>query len=254
MELAEPNIAQAFARCLEAGAERVVVSLLFLSPGRHATSDIPRIVQQAAGNTPFIITDPLGVDDLLVQLMLKRVDEAKVFAAIDAANTEDPEGKAVIYGHRMSAKLVQFAPDASLALQIAVRSQHIRRWEIPRDSFPATRQGYHQWRRRLYDFHAETASTLLADLGHDSALCDRVAALLRKQDLGSDSEAQTLEDIACLVFIEHYFAEFASKHDRQKLVRILQKTWGKMSEPAHLAALRLDLLPELAGLVQEALA
>jgi hypothetical protein len=253
MELAEPTIAQAFSRCVKAGAERVIVSLFFLSPGRHATSDIPRMVSEASGGTSYLIAGPLGVDDLLIQLMLKRVDETKAYDAIDAANAEDPGGDALLYGQRMSTRLQEFAPSASLALRIAARSQHIRRWEIPRDSFPATRQGYHEWRRRLYDFHGDTASALLRGLGHDESFCRRVGSLLRKEGLQVDFEAQALEDIACLVFLEYYFLNFAARHDRDKLLRILQRTWGKMSEAAQNAALKLDLSAGLKELIAAAL-
>ena len=72
----------------------------------------------------------------------------KVFDAIDHANAQDPrsvevDGKPVpanlIYGQRMSDELARFAPDASDALQIAARGQHIERWIIPRADFPRTR-------------------------------------------------------------------------------------------------------------------
>jgi hypothetical protein len=253
MELAEPTIAHAFSRCVSAGAERVIVSQFFLSPGRHATRDIPRMVQEAAGDVPYLISGPLGVDEQIVQLMLKRIDEAKAYAAIDSENAEDPSGEALIYGQRMSAKLAEFAPSTSLALRIAVRSQHIRRWEIPRDSYPATRQGYHQWRRALYEFHADTARALLHKLGYNDDLCARVGDLLRKQNLKQDPDAQILEDVACLVFLQHYFADFAIRHERDKLVRIVRKTWGKMSAPGQDAALELDLPADLSEIVVAAL-
>src|SRR5207248_837243 len=43
MELAEPSIATAFARCVERGATMVVVFPYFLLPGRHWNDDIPRL-------------------------------------------------------------------------------------------------------------------------------------------------------------------------------------------------------------------
>ena len=254
MELAEPSIAHAFERCRAAGAERVIVSLFFLAPGRHASSDIPRMVEEAAAGMSFLITEPLGIDKLMIELMGKRVVEAKAYAAIDVVNSDDPSGEAVVYGQRMSVRLAKFAPAASLALRIAARSQHIRRWEIPRDRYPAGRQGYHQWRRALYDFHAETAGGVLRELGHEQSLIDRVGQLLRKQGLRVDSETQVLEDVACLVFLEHYFADFIKKHERKKLIPIVQRTWAKMSEAAQAEALRMDLPPMAGELVAAALA
>jgi len=52
-------------------------------------------------------------------------------------------------------------------------------------------------------------------------------------------EAQLLEDVICLVFLEHYFAEFAKGHDEEKVIGILRKTWRKMSDRGHEAALKL---------------
>ena len=79
MELAEPTIAQAFARCVEQGAKRVVIHPYFLSPGRHSTSDIPRLAAKAAENHPGVeltITEPLGVDTRINEVILLRIQEA----------------------------------------------------------------------------------------------------------------------------------------------------------------------------------
>lgn len=76
MELAEPSIATAFDRCVARGAQRVVVCPFFLGPGKHWTSDIPRLAADAAGKHPgtdYHVTPPLGIDDLLLDLMQKRI-------------------------------------------------------------------------------------------------------------------------------------------------------------------------------------
>src|SRR5947207_3136659 len=76
MELAEPSIASAYARCVERGASRVVVCPFFLGPGKHWTSDIPRLTAEAAANFPgtkFHVSPPLGMDDLILDLLEKRV-------------------------------------------------------------------------------------------------------------------------------------------------------------------------------------
>ncbi len=77
MELAEPTIAQAFDRCVAQGANFVVVHPYFLAPGRHSTSDIPRMVAEAAAAHPgirFHITQPLGLDEKIISLMVERID------------------------------------------------------------------------------------------------------------------------------------------------------------------------------------
>lgn len=182
-----------------------------------------------------------------------------VLAAIDAANAADPrltgDGEPVelVYGRRMSAALEALAPDASELLRIAARGQHIERWTSPRDSFSRDRVGYLKWRTALKDYHARRVGELMAAAGYGDDEIARVAALLRKEKLKYDREAQTLEDVACIVFLENYFAEFAKDYDEEKLVAILRKTWAKMSPAGHRAALALSLPPRAQALIETAL-
>jgi hypothetical protein len=94
----------------------------------------------------------------------------------------------------------------------------------------------------------------MQDVGYDDATVSRVQALLKKQHLKTDPEAQLLEDVVCLVFLENYFADFAREHEEEKVIGIVRKTWGKMSERGRAAALRLELPEEARRLVQHALA
>ncbi len=187
---------------------------------------------------------------------------ARALEAIDAANREDPETvevdggrepRELVYGRRMSAWLERLLPDASEPLQIAVRAQHIRRWTSPRAAYPEGRAGYKKWRSELARMHAELAAQIAAEAGYDEAACARVRDLVQKRRLHTDAEARVLEDCACLVFLEHYFADFQPKHDRAKVIDILRKTWAKMSPAAHQAALALPLAPVERALVEEAL-
>ncbi|MET0355484.1 MAG: DUF4202 domain-containing protein [Cellvibrio sp.] len=182
--------------------------------------------------------------------------------AFDAANAQDPNteivnGKAVpkelIYSQRMTEQLHKFLPDASEALQLAARSQHICRWKIPRSDYPMDRQGYKKWRLDLAVFHGETAGKILQENGYDENLIQRVKDLLLKRSLKRDGEVQALEDVVCLVFLEFYLDDFASKHDEAKLIDIIQKTWNKMSEAGHAAALKLPLSNAMLTLVTKAL-
>ncbi|HVD60671.1 MAG TPA: CbiX/SirB N-terminal domain-containing protein [Gemmatimonadaceae bacterium] len=75
MELAEPTIAEGFANCVEAGANEVIVFPYMLSPGRHSTTDIPRMVNAAAANHPgvtFSVTPPFGIEEKLGEIILAR--------------------------------------------------------------------------------------------------------------------------------------------------------------------------------------
>ena len=167
---------------------------------------------------------------------------AAAIAEIDAVNAEDPSREpqggevgaplapsALLYGQRMSGWLLRLAPDAPEELRLAARAQHIARWRIPRKEFPEGRDGYLAWRSALAWFHAETAGEIMARLGYDRGAIDRVADLLQKKRLKRDSDVQTLEDAACLVFLETQFAAFAAKHPDDKVIDILRKTAAKMS-------------------------
>jgi sirohydrochlorin ferrochelatase len=75
LEIAEPSIAEGFAACVRAGAREVVAVPYFLSPGRHADEDVPREVAAAAEAHPDVryrVAPPLGPDELLLQLIVKR--------------------------------------------------------------------------------------------------------------------------------------------------------------------------------------
>lgn len=187
---------------------------------------------------------------------------ALTLAAFDAANAQDPNSetingvkiaKELIYGQRMSEKLHAFEPDAALELQLAARSQHICRWQIPRSNYPMDRQGYKRWRLELAAFHGETAGHIMAANGYSDAEIQRVKDLLLKRSLKRDPQVQTLEDVVCLVFLEFYMEEFASKHDEAKLIDIIQKTWNKMSDRGHQAALQLPLPEAILTLISKAL-
>jgi hypothetical protein len=192
---------------------------------------------------------------------MARLDEA--FRRFDEANGDDPNmetvdgapvPKELVYGQRMSARLDAFAPDAPESVKLAARAQHIRRWEVPRDSYPEGRAGYLKWRTDLYKRHGDIAGEIMAEVGYDEETIERVKTLLRKRGLKTDPEVQLLEDVICLVFLEHYFHDFASKHDEEKLIPIVQKTWKKMTERAHQAALALDYDEGDLAIIQKALA
>lgn len=190
-----------------------------------------------------------------------RLSEA--FRLFDAANSEDPNQepdetgqlvpKEVLYAQRMSACLARVAPAAPEAVQLAARAQHIRRWAIPRQDFPLTRPGYHQWRNALKHYHAELAGQLLTRAGYEPALIARVQELLQKLRLKDDPEMQLLEDVICLVFLEYYFLPFAAQHPEEKIMEIIRKTWPKMTARGHALALQLPFTPEARALVAKAL-
>lgn len=194
-------------------------------------------------------------------------------AAIDAAHAKDPRRVQVKiggddgdendmeevpfelqYARRMSEFLKRLEPDASAVLRLAVRAQHFRRWEVPRDSYAPNKQGYHSWRTALKKRQAEQVAQLCRECGYGPAEADRVGALIRKENLRSDDEAQTLEDVACLVFLDDQLDEFERAFDEDKTVSILRKTWAKMSDAGHELALQLSMSDRARGLVEKAVA
>lgn len=183
-------------------------------------------------------------------------------ARFDAANAEDPNRetygsvvypKELLYAQRMTTWLDKLAPDASEALRLAARCQHIQRWTIPRRTYPMDRRGYLRWRTTLAKFHAATAGEILRDVGYDQQTIRRVQTLLSKAGLEHDPEMQCLEDVICLVFLENYFADFANQHDQAKVIDIMQKTWKKMSPRGREVALTLVLPDAARQLIEQAL-
>jgi hypothetical protein len=186
-----------------------------------------------------------------------------VIAAIDVANAADPniiefEGQAepaeLVYGRRMSATLARMAPHASEPLRIAARGQHIERWRLARKSYPDGRAGYLRWRKDAKEIHARRLGDIMANAGYGAGDVDRVGALVRKERLKLDAEAQLLEDVVCVVFLEHYLTPFMAKTEPAKLPGILAKTWKKMSDFGHAEALKLNVPPDVLRLLEQGLA
>lgn len=184
-------------------------------------------------------------------------------AALNAAHEQDPQRRhhdgserAVerVWCDSVAKWVRRLAPEASTALRIAAHAQHLERWRDPRSAWPAGRAGYLRWRKAQQRRHAERAQVVLAAAGFESALIERVQQLIRKERLAMDPEAATLEDAACLTFIELDLPDFSDRHERADVLRILSKTWLKMSPAGREAALAMTLPASSAGLIEEALA
>jgi hypothetical protein len=171
----------------------------------------------------------------------------------DKQNARDPNRKELVYAQRMTQWLEKLHPNASEPLRLAARCQHLRRWEIPRNSFPMDRTGYLKWRKTLYQFHADAAAEILRQVGYDDATISQVQSLLKKEKLKADPEMQTLEDVICLVFLENHFSDFAAEHDQQKIINIIRRTWAKMSPAGQAAARTLKYSSRDLTLIQRAL-
>jgi len=181
---------------------------------------------------------------------------------IDEAHAQDPKMVTVNgqnipyelhYAQQMTRYLLLRCPSASPTLRVAIRAQHFRRWEIPRDSYPMTKVGYLSWRAFLKKRQAELASAICIGSNFTQEEANEVAKLIRKEGLKNNEETQILEDVACLVFLDDQFEAFEKEHDEGKIIDILKKTWGKMSDEGHELALKIPMSDASKELIGKAL-
>ncbi|MCE8031352.1 DUF4202 domain-containing protein [Halomonas daqingensis] len=187
----------------------------------------------------------------------------RAMTELDALHAQDPrqvevEGETLPlelwHAGRMSAWLERVVEAPSELVQLAVRSQHLQRWEVPRSEYPEGRVGYLTWRRDQGKRAGETTARVMEAAGYSAEEAAEVSRMIRKQGLGRDPGTQAVEDCACLVFLENYFADFSKQVEHDHLVRIVQMTWKKMSPKAHELALTLPMSAEARAVVEEALA
>jgi hypothetical protein len=194
------------------------------------------------------------------------MDEKKIeiaFELFDNYNSKDPKQysfdgevypQELFFALQVHNWIKKLDPNASEPLLLASRCQHLGRWEVPRETYPDGKAGYLNWRSNLAKYHAEKASQILSQIGYDTDTINKVQHIVLKQQLKSDQDVQTMENALCLVFLEFELEDFMTKHDDAKLIRILQKSWGKMSEPGRAAALTLNYSEKGSELIKKALA
>jgi len=188
---------------------------------------------------------------------------AEACRRFDLRNAEDPnpestdgrpQPRELVQARRLTDWVLKLAPQASEALRLAARCQHLRRWMISRDRYPMTRAGYLEWRATLKEFHADQSAAVLREVGYAEPTIARVRDLNLKRNLATDPEMQILEDALCLSFLEWQFAELARKTDEEKTVNALRKSWRKMSPAAREQALKLPYGDVERRLLERALA
>ena len=192
--------------------------------------------------------------------MMTRLEQA--FALFDDYNKQDPhiltwEGKQYpaeyFYALQLYNWVKKLKPAAEEPLLLASRSQHIGRWKIPRERFPMNKAGYLNWRSTLSKFHAATAAELMKTAGYEENVINQVQPIILKENIKANDEVQVMENALCLVFLEFQFDDFLRKHDENKVVRIIQKSWKKMSPPGRDAALQLTYDEKAQTLIEKAL-
>jgi hypothetical protein len=187
---------------------------------------------------------------------------ARALAAIDLANAGDPatvvvdgepRPKEQAHAELMTAWVQRLDPDACDAQLLAARAHHLRRWSIPRSSYPDGRAGYLRWRNALKQQHARDVGDILTREGYEPEVIARVQQIVRKDGLGRDPMVQTHEDALCLVFLDTQLLDLAATQGEDKTVEIIRKTVAKMSERGIAAARTLELPPAGAALVERAM-
>ncbi|MDB4923155.1 DUF4202 domain-containing protein [Mucilaginibacter sp.] len=174
----------------------------------------------------------------------------KAFELFDAYNKQDPrsftwesvsEPQEYFFAVKLYEWVLKLDPDADEELLLASRSQHIGRWEIPREDYPDGREPYLKWRKDLALHHAAIAGRLMKEVGYGEETLDRVKQIILKQRIKVDPDVQTMENALCLVFLELQYEEFRKKHEQEpeKIINILRKSLLKMDENGHRLALKL---------------
>lgn len=133
--------------------------------------------------------------------------------------------------------LQQLNSSPSPALRLAAHCQHLRRFAYPRDAFAAGRDGYLAWRTHAAQQAADESAGIMRQSGIDETLVAQVVAIMTKQDRRHRADVQTMEDALCLSFLRLDALEFAAKHESTEVLKILRRTWLKMSPAAHELAL-----------------
>jgi hypothetical protein len=145
-------------------------------------------------------------------------------------------------------------PTPSSALMLACHCQHLGRFGSPRDEFPAGREGYRAWRVEAARRSAAEAARILTNLGFEAEFVEAVSAIVTKRGRGQNPDVQAMEDALCLSFLTLDAPEFAGRHSEPEMLRIVQRTWLKMSERSRTFALEQPLAPAVRLLVEKALA
>ncbi|WP_295719017.1 DUF4202 domain-containing protein [Mucilaginibacter sp.] len=189
---------------------------------------------------------------------------SKAFELFDAYNKQDPRSftwesenqpQEYFFAVKLYEWVLKLNPNATDELLLASRSQHIGRWEIPREDYPNGREHYLKWRKNLALHHAAIAGRLMKEAGYGEETLDRVKQIILKQRIKVDPDVQTMENALCLVFLQLQYEDFSKKyeHEPEKIINILRKSLLKMDENGHQLALKLPYSENGLYLINKAL-
>ncbi|MFD1257825.1 DUF4202 domain-containing protein [Mucilaginibacter terrae] len=186
------------------------------------------------------------------------------FQLFDGYNRQDPRSLAwegvnypqeYFFAIKLYEWILKLDPNASEELLLASRSQHIGRWEIPRDSYADGRDAYLKWRKDLALHHAAIAAHLMQQTGYHVEQIERVNQIILKKRIKVDADVQTMENALCLVFLAYQYEDFKHQyeHDHDKIINILHRSLLKMDAHGHQFALKLPYSEEGLNLIIKAI-
>lgn len=193
---------------------------------------------------------------------MNKLDAA--FQLFDNYNRKDPrsftwEGVSYPQEYFFAIKLYEWVlkldTQADEALLLASRSQHIGRWEMPREDYPEGREAYLKWRKDLAHRHADITARLMAEACYSEDMIERVKEIILKKRIKVDADVQTMENALCLVFLQFQYEDFRKKYENEpdKIINILRKSLLKMDSHGHGFALQLNYSEGGLHLINEAL-
>jgi hypothetical protein len=193
---------------------------------------------------------------------MNKLDAA--FQLFDAYNKQDPRNfewdgttypQEYFFAIKLHDWILKLDPAASEELLLASRSQHIGRWEIPRESYPEGREPYLKWRKDLAQHHATITGNLMKQAGYDTDSIERVSQIILKKRIKVDADVQTMENALCLVFLQYQYEDFRQKYGNEpdKMINILRKSLLKMDSHGHGFALGLNFTPQGLDLIKQAM-
>lgn len=186
----------------------------------------------------------------------------RIIIEIDEYNQKDPKREIfeevllpteTVYAIRVTRWVKCLIDSPSFELLVAARGAHIGRWEIPRTRYPAGLKGYYEWKTYLLKFHAEKVIAILENHKIAVEKIKKITSIIMRKNLKENSDAQTLEDAVCLVFLEIQLLPLMAKSTEEKVINAIQKTWQKMSEHGQKMALNLNLPEKAKEVISKAL-
>jgi len=182
---------------------------------------------------------------------------------IDEANAQDPrienaagssQPRELLFSRRVFEWVQKLVSAPSEELLLSARAHTLKRWEIPRDRYPKTTVGYHEWRDACAEHHADEAARILRNAGYDEEMIARVSGFITRTNWPGDAEACALEDADCLVFLETKLAKYLDEWDEEKTLRILKRSFKKMTPQARELAKAMPLDSKCRAVLARALA